>query len=177
MLSQWSRKLSQRVYPGQDHTLRPRSFVLLSNASQLGYLVCLQSTPQCVVCLLMLTHPHSDITPFIPLLITLMSPLQLPPISEFNEDEFILASDALQEVLSRSALSDGAGTKALTEPLLVWCERYGGIIVEQTLQSESATTAHKPTTNYDTLQLAARMKFLTRGVNYSLPLGITQRNT
>ncbi|KAH8077079.1 ARM repeat-containing protein [Cristinia sonorae] len=82
--------------------------------------------------------PANDITPFIPLLITLITPLQPPPHVEFEEDEFVLASDALQEILSRSALSDGAGTKTLTEPLLVWCERYGGAIVEQTISSGCA---------------------------------------
>ncbi|THH27012.1 hypothetical protein EUX98_g7175 [Antrodiella citrinella] len=82
--------------------------------------------------------PANDITPFIPLLITLMTPSRPPPHSEFDEDEFVLASDAIQEILSRSALSDGAGSKILTEPLLLWCDVYGGIIMEQTLSAGGA---------------------------------------
>ena len=77
------------------------------------------------------TVNHSDLTPFIPILITLITPLQPSPDAEWDEDEFVLVSDVLQDILSRSALSDGAGTKVLTEPLLVWCERYGRIIVDQ----------------------------------------------
>ena len=60
-----------------------------------------------------------------------MTPIDPSSNPEFEGDELVLASDALQEILSRSALSDGAGTKVLTEPLLIWCDRYGGVIIEQ----------------------------------------------
>ncbi|KAI0341153.1 ARM repeat-containing protein [Trametopsis cervina] len=75
--------------------------------------------------------PANDITPLIPPLIALLTPLA--GSSEFDEDEFIAASDALQEIMSKSALADGAGSKTLTEPLLLWCERYGTIIVDRTI--------------------------------------------
>lgn len=65
-----------------------------------------------------------------------MSPIQTQPI-EFDDDEFVAASDALQEVMSNSVLSDGAGSKTLTEPLLLWFQRFGGSIVESTLSSMS----------------------------------------
>ena len=76
----------------------------------------------------------SDITPLIPLLISLLTPVS--GNSEVDEDEFTTASDALQEIMSKSALSDGAGSKSLTEPLLLWFEQYGTIIVDRTLNGE-----------------------------------------
>ncbi|KAI0076848.1 ARM repeat-containing protein [Panus rudis PR-1116 ss-1] len=76
-----------------------------------------------------------ELTPLIPNLISLLSPISQDPLYEFDEEEFVLASDALQEIMSRSVLAGGAGTKTLTEPILLWCERYGGSIVEQTLNA------------------------------------------
>ncbi|GJE98643.1 hypothetical protein PsYK624_148780 [Phanerochaete sordida] len=74
----------------------------------------------------------NDMTPLIPQLIGILA---LPQGSnEFDETEFTAASDALQEVLSGSALSDGSGSRTLTEPLLIWCDRYGGAIVDNTLR-------------------------------------------
>ena len=73
----------------------------------------------------------SDLTPLIPRFIALLTPMA--GSSEFNEDEFELASDALQEIMTKSALSDGAGSRTLTEPLLLWCEQYGTLIVDRTL--------------------------------------------
>ena len=49
----------------------------------------------------------------------------------FDEEEFEIVTDAIQEILSASALSGGAGSKTLTEPLLVWCERYGNGILQR----------------------------------------------
>lgn len=68
----------------------------------------------------------------IPLLINILTPL--PGSTEIDETEFTTASDALQEILCKSALSDGAGSKTLTEPLLLWFDRYGMTIVDHTLQ-------------------------------------------
>lgn len=77
----------------------------------------------------------SDLTPLIPLLISLITPVpSLHP--EFDDDTFIPASDALQEIMSKSALSDGSGSKTLVEPLLIWLERWGGRIVEASLSCE-----------------------------------------
>jgi hypothetical protein len=61
----------------------------------------------------------------------MLSPI--PGGTDFDEDEFTIASDALQEIMSGSALSDGAGPRSLTEPLLLWCEKYGTMIVERTV--------------------------------------------
>lgn len=51
------------------------------------------------------------------------------------EEAFIAASDALQEILSKSALSDGSGTRTLTEPLLFWLDRVGTVIVREVVSS------------------------------------------
>lgn len=64
----------------------------------------------------------NDITPIIPLLITIMTPA---PDSGFNESTFSAASDVLQEIMTRSSLAGGAGTGTLTEPLLVWLDAHG----------------------------------------------------
>lgn len=69
----------------------------------------------------------SDLTPLIPMLISLLNPT--------HEDVFISASDALQEILSKSALSDGSGTRSLTEPLLFWLDRVGTSIVRDVVSS------------------------------------------
>ena len=42
---------------------------------------------------------------------------------------FILASDTLRELLTKSALSDGFGTKTVTEPLLLWLDQHGDPII------------------------------------------------
>lgn len=59
-----------------------------------------------------------------------------------NESTFIGASDVLQEILSSSLLSEGAGTKILTEPLMVYLEQNGMLIVKQTVESR-----YKPLSN------------------------------
>lgn len=74
----------------------------------------------------------NDLTPLIPQLIDILSPPQ--GSNEFDETEFVAASEALQEIMSRSALSEGSGSRTLTEPLLLWFDRCGGIIVDKTLQ-------------------------------------------
>lgn len=55
--------------------------------------------------------------------------------SDYDDVAFVAASDTIQELLSNSALSDGAGTKTVTEPLLLWLDRYGGEIVQATVSS------------------------------------------
>ena len=72
-------------------------------------------------------------TPLIPLLISLLDP-------SFPDDSiFIAASDALQEITSKSALSDGSGSKTLTEPLLVWFDVVGNRIMESTLTTNEVS--------------------------------------
>jgi hypothetical protein len=83
----------------------------------------------------MSTLPGNDLTPLIPLLISLLMPVPSLLHLEFDDFAFIPASDALQEIMSKSALSDGSGSKTLVEPLLVWLERWGGGIVETSLTS------------------------------------------
>ncbi|KAH9886674.1 ARM repeat-containing protein [Cubamyces lactineus] len=79
--------------------------------------------------------PANDLTPFVPSLLSLMVPSAESPSPEYDEQSFIPASDTLQELLSSSALSDGAGTKTVTEPLLLWLDRYGSAIVQATVAS------------------------------------------
>ena len=51
------------------------------------------------------------------------------------EDVSVAASDTLQEIMTKSALSDGSGSRILTEPLLVWLDSRGSQIVNNSLQS------------------------------------------
>ncbi|PPQ95113.1 hypothetical protein CVT25_011656 [Psilocybe cyanescens] len=70
------------------------------------------------------------LTPLIPLLISLLDP-------KFPDNSiFIAASDVLQEVTTKSPLSDGSGTKTLTEPLMIWMDTVGNRIMEATLTDE-----------------------------------------
>ncbi|RDB17659.1 Importin-13 [Hypsizygus marmoreus] len=88
-----------------------------------------QQIPSALKCLQawMALIPSSDLTPLIPLLISLLDQFGTAP------ETFIASSDTLQELMSKSALSDGAGTRTLTEPLLLWIDATGGRIVELTL--------------------------------------------
>ncbi|QRV85310.1 Myb protein 1A [Ceratobasidium sp. AG-Ba] len=81
--------------------------------------------------------PADHITPLIPLLIDLLSP-------SADEDIFAAASDVLQEILTKSALSEGgAGLRTLTIPLLDWIERAGvGIMQEAVSSADSNTISH-----------------------------------
>ncbi|KAF9529893.1 armadillo-type protein [Crepidotus variabilis] len=72
----------------------------------------------------------NHLTSIIPLLIGLLDP-SIP-----DETIFVAASDALQELLSKSALSDGSGTRTLTEPLLVWFDVVGNRITQNALSTE-----------------------------------------
>ena len=80
----------------------------------------------------------SDLTPLLPKLLSLLDPSNSSANGnpDFDETVFVAASDVLQEILSSSALSDGAGSKTLTEPLLLWLETWGGQIVQGTLDGE-----------------------------------------
>lgn len=69
----------------------------------------------------------SDTTPLIPRLISLLDP--------DRDTVFIAASDTLQEIMSKTALSTG-GYRTLTEPLLFWLCSEGMQILEQSIQSE-----------------------------------------
>ncbi|KDR78193.1 hypothetical protein GALMADRAFT_65460 [Galerina marginata CBS 339.88] len=68
--------------------------------------------------------------PIIPLIINLLDP------NFSNDSIFIAASDVLQEMSTKSPLSDGSGTKTFTEPLMVWMSTTGNGIMESMLASE-----------------------------------------
>ncbi|KAF8064415.1 armadillo-type protein [Lyophyllum atratum] len=91
----------------------------------------LEHIPSALRCLQawMPSIPTSDITPLIPLLISLLDR------AESDSETFEVVSDALQEVMAKSALSDGSGSRTLTEPLLIWMDTRGGKIIEATLSS------------------------------------------
>lgn len=64
------------------------------------------------------------------MLISLLDP-------NFPDDSiFIAASDSLQEVTTKSPLSDGSGSKTLTEPLMVWMDTVGNRIMESSLAND-----------------------------------------
>ncbi|KAJ3525251.1 hypothetical protein NM688_g8430 [Phlebia brevispora] len=90
----------------------------------------LRSALQCLQAW-MYVLPANDITPLIPPLLGIISPPSGQ--NEFNEDEFELVVEAFDDIMSDSALADGVGSKTLTEPLLIWCERYGSVIAERTM--------------------------------------------
>jgi hypothetical protein len=80
---------------------------------------------------------NSDLTPFIPMLIDLLNPipLHLPELEvTFDSSTFVLSAETLEEILSKSVLSDGSGSKVLTEPLLLWCLRWGQIVFDLSLE-------------------------------------------
>lgn len=70
----------------------------------------------------------SDITPLIPMLISLLTPPN--PETDIDPEVFTPASDALQEIMTRSSLSGGAGVMSLTLPLLVWVDTWGPRILQ-----------------------------------------------
>ncbi|KIY50663.1 ARM repeat-containing protein [Fistulina hepatica ATCC 64428] len=78
-----------------------------------------------------------QLTPLIAPLIALLDPFEADR-QTVREDStaFVAASDALQEILSRSPLADGSGTKSLTEPLLFWLEEVGSRVVDLTVQGD-----------------------------------------
>lgn len=104
---------------------------------------------------------NSDLTSLIPMLILLLS----------NESTFVGASDVLQEIMASSVLSDGAGTKTLTEPLLAYLSQGGAAIVEQTLTGSCVTyTTHYSQLNKSHLQQGLLTTSLILYVNSLSPL-------
>jgi len=70
--------------------------------------------------------PANDVTPLISPLISLLS-------DHSDLGSFVEASNVLQEILTKSSLADGKGTKVLTEPLLAWIGMQGKAIFEEGL--------------------------------------------
>ncbi|KAF4611624.1 hypothetical protein D9613_003989 [Agrocybe pediades] len=74
------------------------------------------------------------ITPMIPILIAQLDP-------NFPDDSiFIAISDALKEIMTKSPLSDGSGSKSLTEPLMIWLDTVGNRIMEATLSNDDVSS-------------------------------------
>ncbi|KAF8995387.1 armadillo-type protein [Cyathus striatus] len=72
----------------------------------------------------------NDVTSLIQPLISLLTPTPAyTPASPTFSTAFISASDSLQEIMSKSTLADGSGSKTLTEPLLDWLDTYGSQII------------------------------------------------
>ncbi|KAF8632069.1 hypothetical protein AX15_002067 [Amanita polypyramis BW_CC] len=73
--------------------------------------------------------PTNDLISLIPTLIALLEP------AVEDDSIFLASSETLQEIMSKSALSDGSGTRTLTEPLLLWLDSTGGRIVERSVST------------------------------------------
>ena len=84
----------------------------------------------------------SDLIHLIPILITLLDP------TVEDDSAFIVSSETLQEILSKSALSDGSGTRTLTEPLLLWLDSTGAQIIDR-----SVSTGHVSSISHSLCQL------------------------
>ncbi|KIO27349.1 hypothetical protein M407DRAFT_73314 [Tulasnella calospora MUT 4182] len=71
--------------------------------------------------------PGDELTTLVPVLIELLR----------NRDSFVGTCDVLEEIMSKSALSGGKGTKVLTDPLLQWIASEGHLILQESLSSGS----------------------------------------
>ncbi|KAK0200747.1 armadillo-type protein [Desarmillaria ectypa] len=72
----------------------------------------------------------ADVIAIVPLLLLFLNPE--------NDTFFVAASATFQEIMSSSPLSNGqlgSGVKTLTQPLLLWLDSKGSVIVENTLQN------------------------------------------
>ncbi|KAH0833884.1 armadillo-type protein [Lanmaoa asiatica] len=79
----------------------------------------------------------NDITPLVPMLISLLSPPT--PDTDIDPEIFSPASDALQEIMTRSSLAGGAGVMSLALPLLVWVDTWGPRILQSSTSSGEAS--------------------------------------
>ncbi|KAG9308679.1 armadillo-type protein [Chiua virens] len=78
-----------------------------------------------------------DITPLVPMLISLLTPPT--PDADIDPEVFLPASDALQEIMTRSSLAGGAGVLSLTAPMLVWVDTWGPRILQSSISSGEAS--------------------------------------
>ncbi|KAG8926042.1 hypothetical protein FRC01_009412 [Tulasnella sp. 417] len=69
--------------------------------------------------------PGDELTSLVPILIELLR----------NRDSFVGTCDVLEEIMSKSALSGGKGTKVLTDPLLQWIASEGHLILQESLSN------------------------------------------
>jgi hypothetical protein len=77
--------------------------------------------------------PTNDIIPMIPTLISFLDP------TPEDDTIFLASSEALQEIMSKSPLSDGSGSKTLTEPLLLWLDEIGSQIVQHSVSAKEVS--------------------------------------
>ncbi|KAG9019808.1 hypothetical protein FRB90_005956 [Tulasnella sp. 427] len=69
--------------------------------------------------------PGDELTTLVPILIELLR----------DRDSFVGTCDVLEEIMSKSALSGGKGTKVLTDPLLQWIAAEGHVILQESLSN------------------------------------------
>ncbi|KAG8960035.1 hypothetical protein FRC05_007133 [Tulasnella sp. 425] len=69
--------------------------------------------------------PGDELTTLVSILIELLR----------NRDSFVGTCDVLEEIMSKSALSGGKGTKVLTDPLLQWVASEGHLILQESLSN------------------------------------------
>ena len=74
----------------------------------------------------------SELTALVPVLIGLLR----------DKDSFIATCDVLEEIMTKSALSAGKGTKILTEPLLQWVASEGTLILQESLSGTLSFSLH-----------------------------------
>ena len=109
-------------------------------------------------------------TSVIPLLITLLNPA-------FPDDSvFVAASDALQELTTKSALSDGSGSKTLTEPLLVWFSVIGNGIMRTTLTSGDVSSISRSLCKLIVALGDHSTAYLATNIASSMPIPIGQNS-
>jgi hypothetical protein len=94
----------------------------------------------------------------IPLLIRLLDPVSphhrpIEPtdpgiqIAVFDTSTFVLTMEALEEVMSKCALSDSMSAKSLTQPLLAWCYLWGGKLLQITTEGQTTPSPPGPDLN------------------------------
>lgn len=90
-----------------------------------------QSALRCLQAWMVILRSN-DLAPMIAMLLALLNPAGDCTI-------FVASSDALQEIASKSAFSDGSCDKTFTEPLLLWLDSVGSDIVESMLLTGEVT--------------------------------------
>jgi hypothetical protein len=82
------------------------------------------------------THSYpSNLVDLLPTVISYLNP------SDEDDPVFVAASDCLPEIMQHSHLSDGSGSKVLTEPLLVWLQVTGTRLIEASIASHNSGSA------------------------------------
>lgn len=69
---------------------------------------------------------QSELTSLVPILHKLLR----------DRDTFVATCDVLEEIMTKSSMSSGRGTKVLTEPLLAWVTSEGAMILQESLTGQ-----------------------------------------